>query len=229
MWSSLKIIKLQKNTINEFINESKYGDASQTIIIEEFLTGQELSYIVMVNGNEILSLATSQDHKTIEEGDIGLNTGGMGAYSPVPFIDQELEEKIIREVIRPTVDGLLKDGIHFRGFLYAGLMIDSELNLKVLEYNCRFGDPETQPIMFRLKSDLVEMIESSFSGNLDKYKIDWSEKSAIGIVVSSSGYPESYEIGKKISGLKKNRWFRRYKSFSFWNFNRWKRHCHKWR
>ena len=195
--------KTAENTINEFINESKYGDASQTIIIEEFLTGQELSYIVMVNGNEILSLATSQDHKTIEEGDIGLNTGGMGAYSPVPFVDQELEEKIIREVIRPTVDGLLKDGIHFRGFLYAGLMIDSELNLKVLEYNCRFGDPETQPIMFRLKSDLVEMIESSFSGNLDKYKIDWNEKSAMGIVISSSGYPKSYETGKKISGLNK--------------------------
>jgi len=188
-------------TIDEFISETKYGDASKKIIIEEFLTGQELSYIAMVNGTEYLALATSQDHKTIGEGDVGLNTGGMGAYSPVPFVDNELDNKIRKEVIEPTVKGLSEDGISFRGFLYAGLMIDSSLNLKVLEYNCRFGDPETQPIMLRLKSDLIEMIQACFSGSISHFKVEWDQKSAMGVVVSSIGYPESYETGKEISGL----------------------------
>ena len=188
-------------TIDEFISEMKYGDASKKIIIEDFLKGQELSYIVMVNGTEYLPLATSQDHKTIGEGDIGLNTGGMGAYSPVPFVNDELDFKIKKEVINPTLRGLSDDGIAFRGFLYAGLMIDSNLNPKVLEYNCRFGDPETQPIMLRLKSDLIDMIQSCFSENIGNYKIEWDKKSAMGIVMSSLGYPESYEIGKEISGL----------------------------
>ena len=188
-------------TIDEFISETKYGDASKKIIIEEFLTGQELSYIAMVNGTEYLALATSQDHKTIGEGDVGLNTGGMGAYSPVPFVDNELDNKIRKEVIEPTVKGLSEDGISFRGFLYAGLMIDSGLNLKVLEYNCRFGDPETQPIMLRLKSDLIEMIQACFSGSISHFKVDWDQKSAMGVVMSSIGYPESYETGKEIFGL----------------------------
>ena len=188
-------------TIDEFISKTKYGDASKKIIIEEFLTGQELSYIAMVNETEYLALATSQDHKTIGEGDVGLNTGGMGAYSPVPFVDNELDKKIRKEVIEPTVKGLSEDGISFRGFLYAGLMIDSDMNPKVLEYNCRFGDPETQPIMLRLKSDLIEMIQTCFSGSISNYKVEWDQKSAMGIVMSSSGYPESYETGKKISGL----------------------------
>ena len=188
-------------TIDEFISETKYGDASKKIIIEEFLTGQELSYIAMVNGTEYLALATSQDHKTIGEGDVGFNTGGMGAYSPVPFVDNELDNKIRKEVIEPTVKGLSEDGISFRGFLYAGLMIDSSLNLKVLEYNCRFGDPETQPIMLRLKSDLIEMIQACFSGSISHFKVDWDQKSAMGIVMSSIGYPESYETGKEIFGL----------------------------
>jgi len=188
-------------TIDEFISETKYGDASRKIIIEDFLEGQELSYIVMVNGTEYLPLATSQDHKTIGEGDVGLNTGGMGAYSPVPFVNDELDIKIKKEVIEPTVRGLFKDGIAFRGFLYAGLMIDSNLNTKVLEYNCRFGDPETQPIMLRLKSDLIDMIQACFSSNISHYGIEWDEKSAMGVVLSSSGYPESYETGKEISGL----------------------------
>ena len=147
-------------TIGEFISETKYGDASSKIIIEDFLRGQELSYIVMVNGTEYLPLATSQDHKTIGEGDVGLNTGGMGAYSPVPFVNDELDIIIKRTIIEPTVKGLFDEGIAFRGFLYAGLMIDSNLNPKVLEYNCRFGDPETQPIMLRLKSDLIDMIQT---------------------------------------------------------------------
>ena len=187
--------------IDEFISEKKYGDASRKIIIEDFLIGQELSYIVMVDGTKYLPLATSQDHKTIGEGDIGLNTGGMGAYSPVPFVDDELDIKINKEVIEPTVRGLSEDGIAFRGFLYAGLMIDSNLNLKVLEYNCRFGDPETQPIMLRLKSDLIDMIQTCFSGDISNYEIEWDRKSAMGVVMSSNGYPESYETGKEISGL----------------------------
>ena len=190
-------------TINEFITETKYGDAGRKIIIEDFLKGQELSYIVMVNGTEYLPLATSQDHKTIGEGDIGLNTGGMGAYSPVPFVNDELDIRIKKEVIEPTVRGLADDGIAFRGFLYAGLMIDSNLNPKVLEYNCRFGDPETQPIMLRLKSDLIDMIQTCFSGNISKYGIEWDNKSAMGVVMSSIGYPESYETGKEIYGLDK--------------------------
>ena len=190
-----------KKTIDEFISETKYGNASKKIVIEDFLIGQELSYIVMVDGTEYLPLATSQDHKTIGEGDIGLNTGGMGAYSPVPFVNDELDIMINKKVIEPTVRGLSKDGIAFRGFLYAGLMIDSNLNPKVLEYNCRFGDPETQPIMLRLKSDLIDMIQTCFSGSISDYKVEWDQRSATGIVMSSSGYPESYETGKIISGL----------------------------
>ena len=188
-------------TIDEFISETKYGEASKKIIIEEFLIGQELSYIVMVDGTEYLPLATSQDHKTIGDGDVGLNTGGMGAYSPVPFVNNELDTKIKEKVIEPTVRGLSKDGISFRGFLYAGLMIDSNMNPKVLEYNCRFGDPETQPIMLRLKSDLIDMIQTCFSGCISDYNVEWDHKSAMGVVISSDGYPESYETGKEIIGL----------------------------
>tara|TARA_B100001540_G_scaffold268753_1_gene251036 strand:+ start:173 stop:1453 length:1281 start_codon:yes stop_codon:yes gene_type:complete len=188
-------------TIDEFISETKYGDASRKIIIEDFLKGQELSYIVMVNGTEYLPLATSQDHKTIGEGDFGLNTGGMGAYSPVPFVKDELDVAIRKKIIEPTVRGLTDDGIAFRGFLYAGLMIDSKLDPKVLEYNCRFGDPETQPIMLRMKSDIIDMIQTCFSGNISDYDIEWDKRSAMGVIMSSKGYPESYETGKTISGL----------------------------
>ena len=188
-------------TIDEFISKTKYGDASKRIIIEDFLNGQELSYIVMVDGTEYLPLATSQDHKTIGEGDCGLNTGGMGAYSPVPFVKDELDEAIRKKIIEPTIRGLADDGIAFRGFLYAGLMIDTNLNPKVLEYNCRFGDPETQPIILRMKSDLIDMIQTCFSGNISDYDIQWDKRSAMGVVISSKGYPESYETGKVISGL----------------------------
>ena len=155
----------------------------------------------MVDGTEYLPLATSQDHKTIGDGDVGLNTGGMGAYSPVPFVNNELDTTINEKVIEPTVRGLYKDGISFRGFLYAGLMIDSNMNPKVLEYNCRFGDPETQPIMLRLKSDLIDMIQTCFSGCISDYNVEWDNKSAMGVVISSHGYPESYETGKEIIGL----------------------------
>ena len=187
--------------ITEFMNEKKFGEAGNKIVIEEFLTGQEVSFIVMVNGEEILPLATSQDHKTIEEGDKGLNTGGMGAYSPVPFVNEKLNEKIIANVISPTVEGLASEGIHFRGFLYAGLMIDENLEAKVLEYNCRFGDPETQPIMMRLESDLYDLIDSCFKGGLDKFPIEWNSDMALGVIMSSQGYPETYETGMEIKGL----------------------------
>ena len=187
--------------IAEFMNEKKFGEAGNKIVIEEFLTGQEVSFIVMVNGEEILPLATSQDHKTIGEGDKGLNTGGMGAFSPVPFVSEELNEKILETVIRPTVKGLATEGIYFRGFLYAGLMINENLEAKVLEYNCRFGDPETQPIMLRLQSDLYDLIDSCFKGGIDKFPIQWNSDMALGVIMASKGYPESYEIGMEIKGL----------------------------
>ena len=187
--------------IAEFMDEKKFGEAGNKIVIEEFLTGQEVSFIVMVNGEEILPLATSQDHKTIGEGDKGLNTGGMGAYSPVPFISEELNENIIDTVIRPTVKGLATEGIYFRGFLYAGLMINENLEAKVLEYNCRFGDPETQPIMLRLQSDLYDLIDSCFKGGIDKYPIQWNSDMALGVIMASKGYPESYGTGMEIKGL----------------------------
>jgi len=188
-------------TIDEFMDKEKYGQAGKKIIIEEFLVGQELSFIVIVNGKEVLPLATSQDHKTIGEGDVGLNTGGMGAFSPVPFVDKELHEKILNKVIIPTVNGLHSDDIHYRGFLYAGLMIDENLEPKVLEYNCRFGDPETQPIMMRLNSDLIDLIDTSFKGGIDKFPIKWNSNTALGVVMSSKGYPEQYATGQEISGL----------------------------
>tara|TARA_B100000029_G_scaffold486311_1_gene540529 strand:- start:6895 stop:8175 length:1281 start_codon:yes stop_codon:yes gene_type:complete len=187
--------------IAEFMDDKKFGEAGKKIVIEEFLTGQELSFIVMVNGNEILSLATSQDHKTIGDGDKGLNTGGMGAYSPVPFVNKELNEKILNQVIKPTVKGLKNEDVYYRGFLYAGLMIDENLEPKVLEYNCRFGDPETQPIMMRLDSDLFELIDNCFKDGINNYPIQWNSKVALGVIMSSKGYPESYESGFEISGL----------------------------
>ena len=188
-------------TIDDFMDKETYGQAGKKIIIEEFLVGQELSFIVMVNGKEFLPLATSQDHKTIGEGDIGLNTGGMGAFSPVPFVNKILNEKILNKVIIPTVNGLHNEDIYYRGFLYAGLMIDENLEPKVLEYNCRFGDPETQPIMMRLNSDLIDLINLSFKGGIDKFPIKWNPDTALGVVMSSKGYPEQYETGHEISGL----------------------------
>jgi len=190
------------DNIDDFMDKKKYGVAGNKIIIEEFLTGQEVSFIVMVNGEEVLPLVTSQDHKTIGEGDVGLNTGGMGAYSPVPFVNKEMDQKILNKVIIPTVNGLHNEGIHYRGFLYAGLMIDENLEPKVLEYNCRFGDPETQPIMMRLESDLYDLINSCFKSGLDKYPIEWNSDVALGVIMSSKGYPESYETGFEIFGLK---------------------------
>lgn len=174
----------------------KYG----SIIIEEFLEGEEASFIIMTDGNTILPLATSQDHKTRDDGDTGPNTGGMGAYSPAPIITPELEDMIIKEIIQPTLDGLKAEGIDYLGFLYAGLMINGD-TVKVLEYNCRLGDPETQPIMVRLKSDLVSLCRAALDKNLESMTVEWDSRAALGVVMATEGYPSNYPKGDIISGL----------------------------
>ena len=189
--------------IDDLMGKEKFGAGGKKIVIEDFLIGKELSFIIVVDGKQFLPLATSQDHKTIGENDVGLNTGGMGAYSPVSFVNKNLYENIIEKVIKPTVNGLAEEGIYYRGFLYAGLMINNNLEPKVLEYNCRFGDPETQPILMRLKSDLIDMIDESFRGDLNNYLIEWDKRTAIGVVIASEGYPQEYQVGKKILGLEK--------------------------
>jgi phosphoribosylamine--glycine ligase len=192
---------MAEKSIDEMMTDQKFGDAGETLVIEEFLIGEEASFIAMVDGVKILPLASSQDHKAIEDGDVGLNTGGMGAYSPTPFVDEDLQAKIMDEIMLPTVYGMANEGIPYRGFLYAGLMISDQNEPKVLEFNCRFGDPETQPIMMRLSSDLVELIQSCFDGTIESFPIEWDERSALGIIMASSGYPEKYETGLEISGL----------------------------
>jgi len=178
-----------------------FGSAGAEIVIEEFLTGEEASFIVMVDGTDVLPLASSQDHKARDDGDQGPNTGGMGAYSPAPVVTPAMHERIMRDVIMPTVHGLAADGIRYRGFLYAGLMIDAAGTPKVLEFNCRFGDPETQPIMMRLESDLVELCLAACEGRLASQSIDWDPRATVGVVMASGGYPESYRKGLPISGL----------------------------
>jgi phosphoribosylamine--glycine ligase len=192
---------MAEKSIDEMMTDQKFGDAGETLVIEEFLKGEEASFIAMVDGVKILPLASSQDHKAIEDGDVGLNTGGMGAYSPTPFVDDDLQTKIMDEIMLPTVHGMANEGIPYRGFLYAGLMISDQNEPKVLEFNCRFGDPETQPIMMRLSSDLVELIQSCFDGTIESFPIEWDERSALGIIMASSGYPEKYETGLEINGL----------------------------
>ena len=192
---------MAEKSIDEMMTDQKFGDAGETLVIEEFLKGEEASFIAMVDGVKILPLASSQDHKAIEDGDVGLNTGGMGAYSPTLFVDDDLQTKIMDEIMLPTVHGMANEGIPYRGFLYAGLMISDQNEPKVLEFNCRFGDPETQPIMMRLSSDLVELIQSCFDGTIESFPIEWDERSALGIIMASSGYPEKYETGLEISGL----------------------------
>ena len=192
---------MAEKSIDEMMTDQKFGDAGETLVIEEFLKGEEASFIAMVDGVKILPLANSQDHKAIEDGDVGLNTGGMGAYSPTPFVDEDLQAKIMDEIMLPTVYGMANEGIPYRGFLYAGLMISDQNEPKVLEFNCRFGDPETQPIMMRLSSDLVELIQSCFDGTIESFPIEWDERSALGIIMASSGYPEKYETGLEINGL----------------------------
>ena len=178
-----------------------FGAAGRTVVIEEFLRGEEASFIAMVDGERIVPLASSQDHKARDDGDRGPNTGGMGAYSPAPVVTDEMHERIMRDVIRPAVRGLAADGIRYRGFLYAGLMIGDDGVPRVLEFNCRLGDPETQPILVRLKSDLVKLCLDALDGSLGDAPIDWDPRPAVGVVVASAGYPGPYEKGKPITGL----------------------------
>src|SRR5690606_18625382 len=178
-----------------------FGDAGARIVIEDFLEGEEASFIVTVDGEHVLPLATSQDHKARDDGDKGPNTGGMGAYSPAGVVTPELHERIMQEVTLPTVRGTAADGRHYTGFLYAGLMIGKDGNPRVLEFNCRLGDPETQPMLLRLRTDLVELIEAGLEGRLDTVRIDWDPRPRLGVVMAAAGYPDSYSKGHVISGL----------------------------
>jgi len=187
--------------IEDMLAGNSFGEAGHRVVVEEFLQGEEASFIVMADGKNILPLATSQDHKARDNGDKGPNTGGMGAYSPAPVVTPELSEKIMQTVIIPTIRGMADEGHEYSGFLYAGLMISPDGELKVLEYNCRFGDPETQPIMMRLKSDLVELCQAAIDGKLDTVMAKWDSRAAVGIVMAAGGYPEQYDKGLVIEGL----------------------------
>ncbi len=178
-----------------------FGAAGARIVVEEYLDGEEASFIVITDGDNVLPLATSQDHKARDEGDEGPNTGGMGAYSPAPVVTKKIERKIMDRVIRPTLDGMQADGNPYLGFLYAGLMIMPDGTPKVIEFNCRMGDPETQPILMRLESDLVEICAATLQGNLDKQHAAWDPRAALGVVMAAGGYPASYAKGEAISGL----------------------------
>lgn len=178
-----------------------FGDAGHRVIIEEFLDGEEASFIVIADGNHILPLASSQDHKALRDRDTGPNTGGMGAYSPAPVIDEVMHTRVMNEVIRPTIEGMASDGIPFTGFLYAGLMIAPDGNIKVLEFNVRFGDPETQPILMRLQSSLPELCLAAVNGQLDRHKASWDPRACLGVVMAAGGYPGDYTKGHLISGL----------------------------
>jgi len=189
------------DAVNDMLAGNRFGDAGHRVVVEEFLTGEEASFIVMADGDHILPLATSQDHKARDNGDKGPNTGGMGAYSPAPVVTPELHARAMKEVIEPTIRGMQQEGHDYTGFLYAGLMIGADGTPKVLEYNCRFGDPETQPIMLRLKSDLVELVEAALDGKLDQASVNWDPRASLGVVMAAGGYPDSYAKGKEIHGL----------------------------
>ncbi len=193
-----------RETIHAMLAGNQFGQAGHRIVIEQFLTGEEASFICMVDGENILSLASSQDHKAAFDGDSGPNTGGMGAYSPAPVIDGPMHEKIIRQIIAPTVAGMAGDGMPYTGFLYAGLMIGEDIVPRVLEFNCRSGDPETQPILLRLQSDLVEHCLSALDGELHQQVARWDPRPALGVVMAADGYPESYDSGLVINGLENN-------------------------
>ena len=187
--------------VEDMLSGNGFGEAGHRVVIEEFLHGEEASFIVIADGQHALPMATSQDHKARDNGDKGPNTGGMGAYSPAPIVTPEIHQRVMRDVIEPTLKGMAADGLPYTGFLYAGLMITPDGNIKVLEYNCRFGDPETQPIMMRLKSDLVELCLAALAGNLDTIHTDWDERVALGVVLAAGGYPDAYQSGAIISGL----------------------------
>ncbi|QGX39462.1 phosphoribosylamine--glycine ligase [Permianibacter aggregans] len=187
--------------IDDMLSGNKFGEAGSRVVIEEFLTGEEASFIVMVDGEHVIPMATSQDHKRRDDGDKGPNTGGMGAYSPAPVVTQAVHDRVMKEIIWPTVNGMKSDGHPYVGFLYAGLMINDEGAPKVIEFNCRFGDPETQPIMMRLQSDLVELCLAGADGELSEVNPEWDERAALGVVLAAANYPETPRKGDVISGL----------------------------
>ena len=197
-------LKEAEDAIEDMLAGNAFGDAGHRVVIEEFLEGEEASFIVMVDGKNVLPMATSQDHKRALNGDLGPNTGGMGAYSPAPVVTPEIHNRIMSEVIMPTVEGMAAEGAPYSGFLYAGLMIAADGTPNVIEYNCRFGDPETQPIMMRLQSDLVELCLAATRGELDKVTADFDSRAAVGVVLAAQGYPASYPKGDVISGLDTN-------------------------
>lgn len=192
-----------EDAIKDMLAGNRFGDAGSRVVIEEFLDGEEASFIVMTDGEVILPFATSQDHKRVGNGDTGPNTGGMGAYSPAPVVTPEIHERVMREVIEPTVSGMAKEGNSYMGFLYAGLMVMADGTPKVIEYNCRFGDPETQPIMMRMQSDLVELCSAAVNGKLAEQTIKFDSRAAVGVVMAAGGYPGGYLSGKVIRGLPK--------------------------
>lgn len=190
-----------KEAVTDMLAGNKFGAAGSRVVIEEFLVGEEASYIVMADGKNVLPMATSQDHKARNNGDTGPNTGGMGAYTPAPVVTPEINDRIMNEVIYPTIEGMAKDGLPYTGFLYAGVMIDASGTPKVLEFNCRFGDPETQPIMMRLQSDLHSLCLAALDGKLDTVTAHWDERAAVGVVMAAGGYPDAYRKADVISGI----------------------------
>ncbi|MPW19900.1 phosphoribosylamine--glycine ligase [Paraburkholderia sp. CNPSo 3157] len=187
--------------VDMMLSDNKLGDAGARVVIEEFLAGEEASFIVMVDGKHVLPLASSQDHKRLLDGDQGPNTGGMGAYSPAPIVTPQMHARVMREIILPTVRGMEQEGIRFTGFLYAGLMIDAQGNPKTLEFNCRMGDPETQPIMARLKGDFSKVVEAAIGGTLDTVDLEWDRRTALGVVLAAHNYPDAPRKGDFISGV----------------------------
>ena len=194
-------VKEAIDAVDDMLSGNGFGEAGHRVVIEEFLTGEEASFIVIADGESALPMASSQDHKARDNGDKGPNTGGMGAYSPAPLVTPEIHQRVMDEVINPTLQGMRDDGIPYTGFLYAGLMISLNGDIKVLEYNCRFGDPETQPIMMRLKSNLVELCLAALDKNLATMETEWDERPALGVVLAAGGYPDSYDKGDIIHGL----------------------------
>ncbi len=189
--------------IDMMLADNRLGDAGARVVIEEFLAGEEASFIVVCDGKDVVALATSQDHKRLLDGDAGPNTGGMGAYSPAPVVTPTLHARTLREIIMPTIRGMEKDGIPYTGFLYAGLMIDADGNPKTLEFNCRMGDPETQPIMARMKTDLYDVLDRAIDGKLDGMELDWDRRTALGVVMAAHGYPDAPRKGDVITGIPK--------------------------
>jgi phosphoribosylamine--glycine ligase len=190
--------------IDMMLADNKLGDAGARVVIEEFLEGEEASFIVMVDGQNVLAMATSQDHKRLQDDDKGPNTGGMGAYSPAPVVTPEIHARVLREVIQPVVRGMEQEGHAYTGFLYAGLMIDADGGIKVLEFNCRMGDPETQPIMMRLKSDFAVLVEHAIEGTLNTVEAEWDRRTALGVVMAAANYPDTPRTGDAIIGLAKH-------------------------